>query len=146
MAIGLKSKSAATQRCKVVVLSSDGEQNEGSHWEAVMEAGFKKMGNLCLVIDRNEMQLSGKVSEVLNTEPLVEKYHSFGWEAYQADGHDYASLLSGFSRFNEEKDRPKVVVCRTTRGKGVSFMEQQNRYHSCTLTEDEYQRAIEELS
>lgn len=145
MAIGSSLKTNKHLGCKVVVLSSDGEQNEGSHWEAVMEAGFRRVGNICLIIDRNEMQLSGYSNKILNTEPLLEKYHSFGWEAYEIDGHNFGSLLSVFSRFNEEKDKPKVVIARTTRGKGVSFMEGDDRYHSATLTEDEYQRAMEEL-
>lgn len=145
IALGLKCKGSERQRCKVVVLSSDGEQDEGSHWEAVMQAGFRELGNLCLIVDKNSKQLSGNTRQVLDTEPLEEKYHNFGWEVYQAEGHDFGSLLSCFSRFNEEKDRPKVVIARTIRGKGVSFMEGSDDYHAKTLTEEEYHRAMEEL-
>lgn len=131
---------------KVVVLSSDGEQNEGSHWEAVMFAAFHRLDNLNLIIDQNGMQIGGKTSEVLNTEPLTEKYRSFGWEVYQTNGHDFRELLGNFCNFNEKGNKPKVVICRTIRGKGVSFMENSERYHACTLSEEEYQKATEELS
>lgn len=131
---------------KVVVLSSDGEQNEGSHWEAVMFAAHYHLDNLNLVIDQNGMQIGGMTSDVLKTEPLLEKYRSFGWEVFQSDGHDFRELLANFSNLNERGGKPKVAICRTIRGKGVSFMENDIKYHACTLTEEEYRRAIEELS
>lgn len=142
-ALSLKAKG---EKEKVVVLSSDGEQNEGSLWEAVMFAAHHRLDNLNLIIDQNEMQLSGRTSEILDTEPLVDKYHSFGWEVYQTNGHDFRELLANFCNFNERKGKPKVAICRTIRGKGVSFMENEERYHACTLSEDEYRRAMEELS
>ena len=144
MALGLKFKMQGS-KCKVVVLSSDGEQNEGSHWEAVMQAAFHKLGNLCLIIDKNGMQIGGETKKVLDMNSLSAKYKTFGWEVYEADGHDFRSLLSVFSRFNEEKDKPKVVICKTVRGKGVSFMENSLKYHSCSLSEEEYREAMEEL-
>jgi len=130
---------------KVVVLSSDGEQDEGSHWEAVMFAAHHKLENLNLVIDQNGMQIGGWTKEVLDTEPLIEKYRQFGWDVYQTNGHEIRGLLSTFSNFNNRNGKPKVVICRTVRGKGVSFMEGNNKYHSATLSEDEYRRAMEEL-
>lgn len=145
MAMALKLK-AQTSKCKVVVLCSDGEQNEGSHWEAVASASFRKLGNLCLIIDKNSMQIGGKTKDVLNMDLLSAKYKAFNWAVYDADGHDFRSLLSVFSRFNEIKDKPKVVICKTVRGKGVSFMENSPKYHSCTLSDEEYQRAMKELS
>lgn len=131
---------------KVVILSSDGEQDEGSHWEAVMLAAHRRLDNLNLIIDQNEMQIGGRTSMVLNTEPLADKYHSFGWEVYQTNGHDFRELLGNFCNFNERRGKPKVAICRTIRGKGVSFMEDEDRYHACTLTEEEYRKAMEELS
>lgn len=131
---------------KVVVLSSDGEQDEGSHWEAVMFAGYHRLDNLNLIIDQNQMQLSGWTKEILETEPLVDKYRSFGWEVYQTNGHDFRELLANFCDFNERKGKPKVAICRTIRGKGVSFMENNEKYHACSLSEEEYQKAMEELS
>lgn len=144
MALGIKIK-AQNSRCKVVVLSSDGEQNEGSHWEAVSFAGFHRLGSICLIIDRNGMQIGGETGEILNMEPLIDKYKTFGWDVHDIEGHDFRDLLSAFSRFNEAKEKPKVVICKTVRGKGVSFMENNPRYHSCTLSEEEYKRAMEEL-
>jgi transketolase len=131
---------------KVVVISSDGEQDEGSVWEAVMFAGFHKMDNVALVIDQNGMQIGGRIKTVLDTDPLADKYRAFGWMVEQIDGHDYRSIIGAFSNFNEKKGKPKVVICRTVRGKGVSFMENSNKYHACTLSEDEYKKAMEELS
>ncbi len=104
------------------------------------------MDNLNVVIDQNGMQIGGFADDVLKIEPLTEKYHSFGWDVFQTDGHDFREILANFSNFNEKSGRPKVVICKTIRGKGVSFMENQARYHACTLSEDEYRRAIEELS
>lgn len=142
MAVALKMKKG---KSRVVVLSSDGEQDEGSHWEAVMSAGFHRIENLGLIIDNNGMQIGGNTEDILGTQPLEEKYKSFGWDVFQVDGHDFGQLLSAFSRFNEKEHKPKVVICRTIRGKGVSFMEGSDKYHACTLSEDEYRRAIEEL-
>jgi len=133
------------EKGKVVVLCSDGELDEGSVWETVMWAGFKQLDNLNLVIDRNQMQIGGRTEKVLDLEPLQEKFRSFGWEAYQCDGHDFGELLANFCNFNEQKRRPKVVICRTVRGKGISFMENSEKYHAGTLSEEEYQKAIEEL-
>ncbi len=130
---------------KVVVLSSDGEQDEGSHWEAVMFAAHHKLDSLNLVIDQNGMQIGGRTESVLNTEPLGEKYRSFGWEVYQTQGHEFGRLIAAFSNFNEKRGRPKVAICQTVRGKGVSFMENQAKYHAATLSQEEYQRAMEEL-
>lgn len=130
---------------KVVVLSSDGEQDEGSHWESVMFAGHHHLDNLNLIIDQNGMQIGGWTKEVLDLEPLLQKYRLFGWEASQVDGHDLSQLISAFSVFNRQTGKPKVVICKTIRGKGVSFMEGSDQYHSATLSKDEYERAIEEL-
>lgn len=134
------------ERNKVVVLSSDGEQNEGSHWEAVMFAAHHQLDKLNLIVDQNGMQVGGWTREVLDTEPLKEKYRSFGWEVYQADGHDFKRLLATLSNFNSRSKKPKVVICRTIRGKGVSFMEGEKKYHACTLSAEEYQRALGELN
>lgn len=145
MAMGLKQKTPNPKQ-KVVVFSSDGEQNEGEHWEAVMFAGFHRLDNLNLIIDQNGMQIGGSTAEVLDTEPLADKYLSFGWDVFQVDGHDFNSLLSNFSRFNDTRRKPKLVIAKTIRGKGVSFMEGEERYHACTLSEEEYKKAQEELA
>jgi transketolase len=143
MALGLKIKG---DKNKVFVLSSDGEQNEGSVWETMMFASFWKLGNLCLIIDQNKMQIGGETKTVLSQGKLGEKFKAFGWAVFETDGHDFRDILSVFSRFNENKNSPKVVICRTVRGKGVSFMEKSEKYHSATLTEEEYKKAMEELS
>jgi transketolase len=130
---------------KVVVLSSDGEQNEGAHWEAIMFAAHQKLDNLNLIIDQNGMQIGGWTKEVLDLQPLLEKYRAFGWEVFQANGHDFCQLITTFSNFSNRRKKPKVAICRTVRGKGVSFMEGAEKYHAASLTAEEYQKAMEEL-
>lgn len=132
-------------KAKVVVLSSDGEQNEGSQWEAVMFAAHHRLDNLNLIVDQNGMQIGGRTKKVLDLEPLAEKYRAFGWEVSQTDGHDFKKILPAFSSFEMRNGKPKVIICQTIRGKGVSFMEGNAKYHACKLTEEEYERAMEEL-
>ncbi len=142
MALAMKRKESKN---KVVVLCSDGELDEGSVWETVMFASHHQLDNLNLAVDRNGMQIGGETEEVLSLEPLVERFRVFGWEAVQVDGHDFRELVSAFCGFNERRRKPKVVICRTVRGKGVSFMEGEETYHSKTLTKEEYLKAMKEL-
>lgn len=142
MALAMKERN---EKEKVVVLCSDGELDEGSVWETVMFAAHWRLDNLNLVVDRNGMQIGGETRKVLELEPLVDKFRSFGWEVAQCDGHDFREILANFCNFNERKKKPKAVVCKTIRGKGVSFMENNERFHSCTLTKEEYDKAIREL-
>lgn len=141
LALGLKINK---KKGRVFVLSSDGEQEEGQVWEAAMFARWHQLGNLCLIIDKNGLQIGGRTDEITALEPLSEKYSAFGWQVREIDGHDFSQILPALQTNNRDS-RPLVVITRTVRGRGVSFMENQLRYHSCTLTEEEYEKAMSEL-
>lgn len=156
MALGKKIKKtclpAGREGGFVWVLSSDGEQEEGQVWEAAMLAAKHNLDNLCLIIDRNKMQIGGETEKITQLEPLKQKYEAFGWRVLEIDGHDFKQILSAYEMVKKDQltegdhKTPVVVIARTVRGKGVSFMENQVRYHACTLTEEECEKAIKELT
>jgi transketolase len=142
LALGKKMKK---EKGRIWVLSSDGEQEEGQVWEAAMFASKQKLNNLCLIIDRNGMQIGGETEKITALEPLAQKYFSFGWNVLEIDGHNFDQIIPALKKARENQDKPLVIIAKTIRGKGVSFMENQIRYHACTLTEEEYKKAMEEL-
>lgn len=143
MALALRSRSKNTPR--VFVLGSDAELNEGSIWEGVSLAGHHKLDNLILIIDDNGLQAFGRTSEVLNLNPLVNKFKNFGWNAVNSDGHNISKLKELFLSL-PGRGKPSVVVAKTTGGKGVSFMEDSIDWHYLSLTKKQYKKAREELS
>ncbi len=130
----------------VWVLSSDGEQEEGQVWEAAMFSAKLKLDNLCLIIDRNGMQIGGKTEEITQLDPLKDKYEAFGWRVLEINGHDLGQIINAYEMVKKYNDAPVVIIAKTIRGKGVAFMENQERYHAGTLTQEEYQKAIKELT
>lgn len=114
---------------KVYCIMGDGEQQEGSIWESVMSAGHYKLDNLIGIIDLNGLQIDGPTNEVMNVDPLKEKYESFGWEVLYTDGHDIRKLIETFKKAAEVKYKPVVILARTIKGKGVSFAENVVGYH-----------------
>jgi len=142
MALGKKIKK---ENETVWVLSSDGEQEEGQVWEAAMFSAKENLNNLCLLIDRNGMQIGGETEKITKLEPLKEKYKAFGWQVTETDGHDFEQILAAYEIAKKVRTAPLVIIAKTVRGKGISFMENQERYHACTLTEEEYKKAMEEL-
>jgi len=142
LALGKKMKK---EKGRIWVLSSDGEQEEGQIWEAAMFASKQKLNNLCLIIDRNRMQIGGETEKITALEPLAQKYFSFGWKVLEIDGHNFDQIITAFKRAKENQEKPLAIIAKTIRGKGISFMEKQERYHACTLTEEEYEKAMEEL-
>jgi transketolase len=130
-------------RRRAFVLVSDAECNEGSLWEAVMFAGHHRLGNLIAVVDANGQQALGYTREVLDLEPLGERFEAFGWEAIEVDGHDVEALTTALDR---EGERPRVVVARTTFGKGVSYMEGLVKWHYWPLSDADYEQALAEVS
>lgn len=142
IALGLKRQGKNNH---VFVITSDGEQDEGSVWEALRIASVYNLTNLTVIIDRNNMQIDGPTEEISRLEPLANKYQSFGWETEEIDGHDFQQLISVLAKKNKE-ERPRVIIAKTIRGKGVSFMEGNIHYHAKKLTEEEYKEALEELS
>lgn len=128
---------------QVYVVLSDGECNEGSVWEAAAWAPAQDLGNLTAIVDSNGWQATGRSAEITALEPLPEKWRAFGWSVAEVEGHDFPSLREGLARL--PKDRPRALVARTTKGKGVSFMENNLEWHYRPPGEDDLARALAEL-
>lgn len=142
MAISLKQQKRAN---RVYVLVGDGECNSGQLWEAVMTAAKYRLDNLAVFMDRNACQIDGRCDEVMPMEPLREKFDAFGWHVLQADGHDVQALLQALEQAGRCRGRPSVIIARTIKGRGVSFMEGRYEWHSGTITPEQYNQGIAEL-
>jgi transketolase len=129
---------------RVFVLLGDGEMAEGSNWEAAMAAAHFKLSGLTAIVDCNRLQITGRTHDVLDTEPLDAKFEAFGWAVSKVDGHDLGALTRALERPLAE-DRPGVVIAATTKGKGVSFMEDAVQWHHRVPTGEEYARALAEI-
>lgn len=130
---------------KIYVLMSDGECDEGSTWEAAMLAAHLKLDNLVAIIDYNKIQSFGRIKEVLNLEPLYDKWVSFGWAVREIDGHNYQELLSAFESLPIVRGKPSMIIAHTIKGKGVSFMEDKLEWHYKSPTQEQYEIAIKEI-
>jgi len=130
---------------RVFVVMSDGEMDCGTTWESALIAAHNKLDNLLVIIDANGLQAMGRTEEVLNIEPLRNKWETFGWEAREIDGHNFEQIEKALSVPIAQSEKPLVVIARTIKGKGVSFMENNNLYHYKAPSEQEYQKALEEL-
>ena len=130
---------------RVYCLVGDGELEEGQIWEAAMASAHYKLDNLCVIVDNNNLQIDGKVSDVMNVYPLREKFEAFGFEVYEVDGHNIDELIMTFQKASTIKGKPTAIIAKTIKGKGVSFMENQVCWHGKAPNEDEYKLAIEEL-
>lgn len=142
MALGAK---LGKQEFRVYCLLGDGESQEGQIWEAAMFAGNRALDNLTAIVDYNKVQLCGPFAQVMPLEPYTDKWRSFGWSVVEVDGHDFEQLISGFRRARETRGAPTVLVAHTVKGKGVSFMEGQAKWHSRPIADDEFERALEEI-
>ncbi|AVM58658.1 transketolase [Bacteroides heparinolyticus] len=129
----------------VYCLIGDGEINEGSNWEAIMFAAHNHLDNLCLIVDKNKMQALGDTKDVLCLDPLPEKLKTFQWNVIEIDGHDYNQIISAFDNFKECTGKPTVIVSNTIKGKGVSFMEHNLKFHYSAPNDGELKQAKEEL-
>lgn len=130
---------------RVVVLMSDGECNEGSVWEAALFAPQHRLGNLMVIVDFNKWQATGRSEEVMALKPLRAKWDAFGWEAYETDGHDLNSLIRLMRTEPDANGRPRAIVAHTIKGKGVSFMQDDNNWHYRIPKPAEVAKAREEL-
>jgi len=130
---------------RVFVLMSDGEMDCGTTWESALFAAHHKLDNLVVIIDYNKLQAFGKTNEVLNLEPLKDKWTAFGWEAKEINGHDYSEIESALSSAPLQKNRPTVIIAHTIKGKGVSFMENKIGWHYWSINKENYDKAIAEL-
>jgi len=131
---------------KVYTVLGDGEIEEGQVWEAAMFAAHYKLDNLVAVVDNNGLQIDGKITEVCSPEPITDKFASFGWHVITADAHDFESLEKAFSEADTVKGKPVVIVQKSVKGKGVSFMENQVGWHGTAPNKDQYEQAMSELN
>lgn len=135
------------KKWRVFVVLSDGDCQEGSTWEAIMSAGHNKLDNLIAIVDYNNLNSFEKVTKMFhNFEPLASKFKDFGWEVDEVNGHDTREIYNSLSKAPFIKGKPSVVVAHTVKGKGVSFIENNPSWHYKAPTEEEYQKALAELS
>lgn len=130
----------------VYCMTSDGEHDEGNHWEAVMFAAKYKLNNLIQIIDRNRIQIEGTVEEIMPLGNLIGRYKSFNWNVFEIDGHNFTEILEAFKRAKTLKDSPCVIVANTVFGKDISFMEGNPDWHARAPNADEYDLAMRELT
>jgi transketolase len=142
MALGLKLENKDS---KVYVVLGDGELQEGLVWEAAMCAAHYKLNNLVAIIDNNGLQIDGKNEEVIGISPLDEKWRSFGWKVIKCDGHDYEELNKAFDEADKIENTPVVIIAKTVKGKGVSFMENQAGWHGQAPSLEQKEKAITEI-
>lgn len=131
---------------RVYTVMGDGELAEGSVWEGAMAAAHYRLDNLCATVDRNRLQISGGTEEVMHHDNLAERFHAFGWKVLAVKGNDIHELCAAYETAKTVKGMPTVVIANTTKGCGVSFMENQVGWHHRIPTEEEYSRAMEELN
>ncbi len=137
--------SAQASRGRVYVVLGDGEINAGVIWEGALAAAKYRLGNLTAILDYNGIQQTGATADVLPTEPIAEKWRAFGWHVQEIHGHSVAEILAALDRADEVHARPSVIIARTTKGKGVSFMEYDNRWHGMPPNQSQYSQALAEL-
>lgn len=131
---------------KTYVLMSDGEMNEGSVWEAAMFASHHKLDNLVAFIDYNKIQALGYTKDIINLEPLAQKWSSFGWATSEVDGHDFNQIMEVNNKIPFTQNKPSIIIAHTVKGKGISFMEDKVLWHYRAPNKEEYEAAIKELS
>ena len=133
------------KKFRVFTLLGDGELPEGSNWEAALAAAHYKLDNLCAIIDNNKLQITGTNADVLNTDPIDAKFESFGWAVRHVDGHDFKALKETFDAIPFTTSKPNLVIAHTVKGKGISYMENEVKWHHGVPAKDQYADAMEEL-
>lgn len=141
----LDAKRDGSEPRRVFVLLGDGEMQEGENWEAAMFAGNQELDNLVAIVDLNNLQIDGHVTDVNNIEPVADKFRAFGWEAIAADGHDIASVRVALEAAVAVSGKPAVIVAKTIKGKGVSFMEDQVSWHGNAPSPEQTAAALAEI-
>ncbi|PIQ89807.1 MAG: transketolase [Candidatus Omnitrophica bacterium CG11_big_fil_rev_8_21_14_0_20_42_13] len=131
---------------RVYCLLGDGEIQEGNIWEAAMAAAHYKRNNICAILDYNGFQIDGGIKDVMSLEPLIEKWNAFGWHTLAIDGHDMRQILNAYNEAKNVKDKPTIIIAKTIKGKGVSFMENVVDFHGRAPTKEETEIALRELS
>lgn len=133
------------RRFRIYCVTSDGEHDEGNHWEAVMFAGKYKLSNLTSFVDRNNIQIDGHTETVMPLEPLVEKYVAFNWNVIEIDGHNMEQIINAVGEARAVYEKPTVIICHTIPGKGVSFMQNQPEWHGKPPNKIQARKALHEL-
>jgi transketolase len=128
--------------CRVIAIVGDGECDEGQIWEAAMSAAHYRLDNLTVIVDKNGLQIDGYTKDVMNTEPMADKWASFGWEVAEIDGHDFDQIDSVLGTARNANGKPLCIVADTVKGKGVSFMEGQCEWHGKTPGLEEKEKAL----
>lgn len=143
MALGLK-KRGGTER--VYALLGDGELQEGQVWEALMFGSYYSLDNLCIIVDNNNLQIDGAITDVMSPYPIREKLEAFGYAVIEVDGHSFEELEQAFNTARNTKGKPTAILMKTIKGKGVSFMENKAAWHGTAPNEDQYKIAMQELT
>jgi transketolase len=131
---------------RVYALLSDGELQEGATWEAITTSSYRKLDNLCAIVDRNRFQNDGAMAEIKDIEPIPDKWRAFGWEVETLpDGHDIVAIISAFEKARQTKGKPFVIIANTIKGKGVSIFENQGHYHGVAPNDEEIKVVLNEL-
>lgn len=130
---------------RVYCVLGDGEIEEGQIWEAAMTSSKYKLDNLCIIVDNNNLQIDGTIEEVMSSYPIDKKFESFGFQVINIDGHNLQEIIDGFDVAKNVKGKPTCIIAKTTKGKGISYMENQVGWHGKAPNEEQYKLAIEEL-
>jgi transketolase len=130
---------------RAYVMLGDGEVQEGQIWEAAMAGSFHKLDNVVCIVDNNRIQLDGFVKDIMNIDPLADKWRAFGWHTIEIDGHDIPAIQAAFREAEATKGKPTCIVAHTIKGKGVSFMENNPKFHGTAPTPAEAKLALQEL-
>ncbi len=130
---------------RVYVMCGDGEIQEGQVWEAAMFAGFHKLDNLCVIVDNNNLQIDGAVTEICSPYPIDKKFEGFNFHTINIDGHNFGEIKAAFEEAKTVKGMPTVIIAKTIKGKGVSFMENNYKWHGTAPNDEQYEIAMEEF-
>lgn len=133
------------KQLRVFAIIGDGECQEGQIWEAAMAAGYKKVQNLIVFLDYNKLQLDGPLVDIMDIEPLADKWRSFNWEVQEIDGHDFTEVGNALNYTKTKKGKPHIIIAHTVKGKGVSFMENNPIWHGRAPNVKEVEKALKEL-
>lgn len=134
------------KRFRTYVVTSDGEHDEGNHWEAVMFAGKNNLSNLTMIIDRNNIQIDDFTENVMPLEPLADKYRAFGWSVLEVDGHNIQEIINTCNKARSIYENPTVIIAHTIPGKGVDFMENNPNWHAKAPNDEQAKLAIKEIT
>ena len=130
---------------RIYALLGDGECEEGQVWEATMAAAHYKLNNLCAILDFNGLQIDGNIADVMNPAPFGKKFEAFGWNVVNIDGHNFDDIASAFAKAKECVDKPTLILAKTIKGKGVSFMENNAGWHGVAPNDEQLAQALKEL-